>query len=184
MQRCYQTRCCPAAEGRRTAPAQEPVPAGRLGGGVPGALPRQDPTAVPRDHQAQPGPVLDCFLSYWRSFTMCVCCYQFTNTSLAQGASQPITTSYCVWEWQVVLKWVIVQAKGDDFLQARCTTTMMPHEQWVQNWWMGSLVSEGVHWLNSLSLKWKGNMYCYTCKPIAGYQCAIQVCIDFLKPEW
>lgn len=46
---------------------------------------------------------------------------------------------------------------------------------------MGSLVSEDIHWLNSLSLEWKGDLYCYTCKPIAGYQCAIQVCIDFLK---
>lgn len=58
MQRCNQTRCGAAAEGRGAPHAQEPVPARRLGGGVPGALPRQDPTAVPRDHQAQPGPVL------------------------------------------------------------------------------------------------------------------------------
>lgn len=75
MQWCDQTRCCPAAEGRGAAPAQEPVPERRLSGGVPGALPRQDPTTVPRDHQAQPGPVLACFLSNPRinAAPPCVC---------------------------------------------------------------------------------------------------------------
>lgn len=66
MQRCYQTRCCPAAEGRRSAPAQEPIPARRLGGGVPGALSRQDPTSVPWNHQAQPGAVLACLIEMTR----------------------------------------------------------------------------------------------------------------------
>lgn len=81
VQRCHQARCRPAAEGRRPASAKEPIAARRLGGGVPGALPRQDPAAVPRDHQAQPGPVLvrhrasPCVLSIDPQPQPCLRCY-------------------------------------------------------------------------------------------------------------
>lgn len=93
MQRCHQTRCYPTTEGWRSAPAQEPVPARRLGGGVPGALPRQDPATVPRDHQAQPGPVLArSYPMAWLTQLHHVCMLlSIHKHSLAQGAN--ITTN-------------------------------------------------------------------------------------------
>lgn len=45
----------------------------------------------------------------------------------------------------------------------------------------------GLTLIQEPSLEWKGYLYCYTCKHLAGYQCAIWVCIDFLNlkgREW
>lgn len=102
MQRHHQARRGPAAKGRGSPTAQKPIPTGRLGGGVPGGLPWQDPTTVPRNHQAQPGAVLAFCIS--TSHSLAVCLSYFSNTALPTVLiSQPITTSYCVWKRQTEL---------------------------------------------------------------------------------
>ena len=100
LQRRHQTRCHPAPAGRGPAPAQEPVPARRSAGGVPGAVSRQDPASVPRDHQAQPGPVL----AGGPGGPGGPGCSRLAAATQTQPlpkvlASQPVTTSYCVWSW-------------------------------------------------------------------------------------
>ena len=176
MQRCYQTWCCSTAEGWRSAAAQEPVQARRLGGGVPGALPWQDPTTVPRDHQAQPGPVLAWYISSWHSLSVSL--LWIHNHSLAKGAK--ITTNHNLF---LCLEhgWVVVQKGLCEKLTfcrclARCNCDGTCTMSEVFGIWGQTLIQQP-------SLEWKGYLYCYTCKPMAGYQCAIRVCIDFLKPE-